>query len=204
MKAVLLATVLALMALPASAKGPVSFGIHANGAFLNVPPPLDPAYGFGYGGGLHLDINFIPGTNLRISGDYISFGLNEDDYKKVAAEYNPGFGSTGFSLSGGRISILSASANGRFGLPFPVVSPYITAGVGIAVIGSSDLSVSYLGQVVSPSPEQSDETKPSLNIGGGVDLNIAVATIFVEAKYTVIFTSRESSSYIPITIGVTF
>jgi len=185
----------------ALAAGPVRFGLHGNAAFLNVPEPLKEAYGFGYGGGAHLDINLLV-LSVRVTGDYISFPIDEGKFKAILAA--GGLNASDFQFDGGRIGILSFAVNGKMGLPVPVFSPYITAGAGLASISVSDLSIRYQGQPVVSATGQKAETKFSINAGVGADLDIIVATLFIEAKYTVIFTEGESSSYVPVTLGITF
>jgi len=48
----------------------------------------------------------------------------------------------------------------------------------------------------------SGETKFSANLGAGVDLKVGIE-LYVEARYTWIFTSGETSTYIPVSIGIT-
>ncbi|HET6272010.1 MAG TPA: outer membrane beta-barrel protein [Bacteroidota bacterium] len=185
----------------AFAAGPVRFGLHGNAAFLNVPEPLKEAYGFGYGGGAHLDISLLV-LSIRVSGDYISFPIDEGKFKAILAA--GGLNASDFQFDGGRIGILSFAVNGKMGFPVPVFSPYITAGAGLASISVSDLSIRYQGQPVVSAAGQKAETKFSINVGVGADLDIIVATLFIEAKYTLIFTEGESSSYVPVTLGITF
>jgi opacity protein-like surface antigen len=108
-----------------------------------------------------------------------------------------------FSLEGGRFNIFSLSANAKFALPTPVLSPYITGGGGIASVSMSDLTVKYQGTPIVSGLGGSTGTKSSLNIGAGVELNM-VLTLYLEAKYTVIFTEGESSSFVPVSLGITF
>jgi opacity protein-like surface antigen len=84
-----------------------------------------------------------------------------------------------------------------------VLSPYLTGGVGVASVSTSDLTIKYQGVPYTAAPGSSSGTKTSLNIGAGVDLNL-ILTIYLEAKYTVIFTEGESSSFVPVSLGVTF
>ena len=187
----------------ALAAGPVRFGLHGNAAFLNVPEPVKEAYGFGYGGGAHLDISLVV-LSVRVTGDYISFPIDEGKFKSILALAAGGVNASDFQFDGGRIGILSFAVNGKMGLPVPVFSPYITAGAGLASISVSDLSITYQGQPVVSAAGQKAETKFSINAGVGADLDIIVATLFIEAKYTLIFTEGESSSYVPVTLGITF
>jgi opacity protein-like surface antigen len=202
MRRTILVALLAIgVASSAMAAGPVRFGLHGNAAFLNVPEPLKEAYGFGYGGGAHLDISLVV-LSVRVSGDYISFPVDDGKFKTILAA--GGFNPADFDIDGGTIGILSFAVNGKVSLPVPVFSPYITAGAGLASISASDLTITYQGQPYISGASPGSETKFSVNAGVGADLDILVATLFIEAKYTLIFTEGESSSYVPVTVGITF
>ncbi len=208
MKRSALLLILALMASSlAFPAGTVGFGVHANYASLNVPDPLKPAYGSGYGGGAHVDFRFGVAT-IRINGDYISFGADQGVYKDLiynsAVAEDPTVDKNAISVDGGRIGILSFGANGKFSLPGKSVSPYAIAGLGTATLSVSDLNVSYQGAPVGVQTGMSSQTKFMVNAGAGVDFSLGTLALFVEAKYTWIFTDNEKSTYFPVTLGVTF
>lgn len=185
-----------------NAGGLIGFGVQATGAALNVPEPLKSVYGTGYGGGAHLDINLPMVFGIRVAADYTTYAPDNDKFRSVLGNLS-GHASSDFEIDGGRFNIFSLSANAKFGLPTPVLSPYLTGGVGIASITTSDLTVKYQGTPFPSVPGSSSGTKTSLNIGAGVELNL-VLTLYLEAKYTVIFTEGESSSFVPVSLGVTF
>ncbi len=193
--------VLVVLGSTTNAGGLIGFGVQATGAALNVPEPLKTVYGTGYGGGVHLDINLPMVFGIRIAADYTTYAPDNDKFRTAVADYT-GRNVSGIELDGGRFNIFSISANAKFGLPTPVISPYLTGGVGVASISMSDLTVKYQGLPI-PSPNVSTGTKTALNIGAGVELNL-VLTLYLEAKYTVIFTDGESSSFVPVSLGVTF
>ena len=189
------------------ASGLVGFGVQATGANVNFPDPLKEVYGQGFGGGAHLDINFIPFVGIRVVGDYISFSPDNNKYRALFVKLAAGDGFTSipadWGLDGGRVGILSFSANAKFGLPTPVLSPYLTAGVGSASLSVSDLKVTFQGGAVGNVPGVKSETKFSANAGGGVELNFGVS-LYLEAKYTWIFTEGSTDTYIPVSLGITF
>jgi len=185
------------------AGGLIGFGVQATGAALNVPEPLKAVYGVGYGGGAHLDINLPVLFSIRIAGDYTTYSPDNGKFAGVLAAINPGVTASGFSIDGGRISIFSASANGKLALPTPVLAPYLTAGAGIASVSSSDITVKYQGLPFAGAAGAKSATNASINFGAGVELSL-VLTLYLEAKYTIIFTEGESSSFVPVSLGVTF
>lgn len=211
MKPLLVAGMLLVLVRPALAQpGPsVDLGLHANITLLDLPGPeingarpLSDIYGTGFGGGVHLDIG-LPVLAIRFSGDYISFSPDNDRYREALARLT-GNAASQFSLDGGQISIISASVNGKMPiLPLPVVSPYLTGGIGLARLSVDATTVLFNGSPSSAFPSFSSETNTTVNLGAGVDVTLGI-TLFVEGKYTWIFTEGETSTYVPITLGVTF
>jgi len=189
------------------AAGPISFGVQATGANLNVVDPLKEIYGFGFGGGAHLDINLPLILAIRIQGDYVTFSPDEGKYRALIAGFVPGSIASDFSIDGGRINILSANANAKLSpLPLPIISPYLTAGVGLASLSVSDATVKFRGNPVPGGtiPGAKSESKFSANLGAGVDLDLIALKLYLEARYTWIFTEGSTSTYIPVSLGVTF
>lgn len=186
------------------ASGPIGFGVQATGASLNVAEPLKSVYSTGFGGGAHLDINLPVLFSIRVAADYTVYSPDNEKYRSVIASVIPGSVAPDYSIDGGKISIFSASANGKLSiLPIPILSPYVTAGVGVGSISFSDITVKYRGNTLGTVPGPKTGTNASVNFGAGVDLNVVV-TLYLEAKYTIIFTEGESSSFIPVSLGITF
>lgn len=186
---------------PAAAQS-IGFGVHANGASLNVAGPLGDVYGKGFGGGGHLDIQ-LPMLSIRVSGDYIAFSPDNGKYKEKLGQLL-GTAAAGFSIDGGDISILSGNANLKWGiLPIPVLTPYLTGGIGLARLGVDEAKVKLNGNPIGNVAGVKAETKTAFNLGAGVDLKIGI-TLFLEAKYTWIMTEGETSTYIPVSLGITF
>jgi hypothetical protein len=185
----------------------VGFGLHGNFASLNVPEPLKAAYGAGFGGGLHLDVKFGVAT-LRVNGDYITFSAKKDVYQdliyKEAVQLNPQIAKSLIGVEGGRVNILSFGVNGKFGMQQQAVSPYGIVGAGVAALSMGDLSISYQGQNIANQPAAETQTKFMANVGAGIDFDLGGTALFVEAKYTWIFTTDEKSTYFPVTVGLTF
>jgi opacity protein-like surface antigen len=199
------------LSLPAFAQpGPsVDFGLHANVTLLNLPGPdvmgsrpLKDVYGAGYGGGVHVDIAFLA-FGVRLSGDYITFSPDNDKYRAALASLT-GNAASDFSIDGGRVNIISVNANGKLKIvPLPIVSPYVTGGVGLARISTDAASVVFQGAPTGAYPSFASETQSAVDLGAGVDINLGLS-LFVEAKYTWIFTEGQTSTYVPVTVGVTF
>ena len=185
------------------ADGLLGFGVQATGGGINVADPFKDVYTSGFGGGAHVDINLPIILSLRVSGDYVIFSADADKYKQALAVLDPTRVASGFSIDGGNIKILALSVNGKLGLPTPVLSPYVTGGVGTASFSGGDATVSYNGVPLGSTGGVKTETATSVNIGAGVDLKL-IMTLYLEAKYTVAFTSGNSTSFVLASLGITF
>lgn len=198
-KILFVVTVIVLFSMRATAAGPLSFGLQATGANLNVTGLTD-VYGFGFGGGVHLDVNLPLLFSFRVQGDYVSFSSDGAKYAALIFQ-NP----AGISIDGGRVSILAANVNTKLSpLPLPIVSPYLTAGIGLAKMDVSAITFTgYTGPALLI-PGLQSSTSFSGNLGAGVDLDLIAVKLYLEARYTWIFTSGSTSTYVPVSLGVTF
>ncbi len=181
------------------AAGPISFGVQATGANLNVTGLTD-VYGFGFGGGVHLDVSLPLLFSFRLQGDYVTFSPDNAKYAGVVFQ-NP----TGITIDGGRVNIISGNVNTKLSpLPLPIVSPYLTAGIGMSKIDASDLDIKGYNGPALNIPVVKSSTSFSANLGAGVDLDLIALKLYLEARYTWIFTEGSTSTYIPVSLGVTF
>ena len=187
----------------------VNFGAHVNFMNANIPGPqingataLKDVYGAGFGGGIHLDVALAM-VSFRVSGDYLSFSPDNDKYRS-GLEGIIGTAAGQFSVSGGGITMWSGNLNAKMAiLPLPIIKPYLTAGVGLARLSVDEARVMQGGVATKAYPGFSSDTKTAWNIGAGVDLSVGV-TLFLEVKHMWIVTDPETSTLIPVTIGVTF
>jgi hypothetical protein len=183
----------------------LKFGVHGNVANLNVAEPLNEVYGLGYGGGAHLDVKFVL-LSVRVSGDYITFSPDNDKFRSAVSRYVGNLAS-GVTYEGGKVNIFSTNVNAKFVLlPLPIVNPYLTGGVGLASLSVGEGKVLLNGAPVAGStiPAVPGETKPSINIGAGVDLDLPGLSLFLEAKYFWVFTEGDKVKFLPISLGITF
>lgn len=195
----------------ALALGPgFAFGVHANFTSSRFPGPsvsgvnqqIGSAYGVGWGAGVHLDANLMV-LSLRLTGDYIHYSIDENKFRD---SFRPLFGSAAdnMSISGGGLGIVALDVNGKMPvLPLPVITPYITGGVGLAWVNRDEVTTSITGTPGNKFPSTSQSGKTSLDIGAGVDIRLGIQ-LFVEVKYAWIFTDVSTSTYVPVSIGVTF
>ena len=195
----------------ALALGPgFAFGVHANFTTSNFPGPsvsgtnqqISSAYGAGWGGGLHVDANLMV-FSFRLSGDYLHYSIDENKFRD---SFRPFFGNAvnQMSIDGGGLGIITLAVNGKMPvLPLPVITPYLTGGVGLAWVSRDQVTTSITGFTGATIPSSSQSGRTLVDVGAGVDIKIGIA-LFVEAKYAWIFTDGSNSTYVPVTIGVTF
>ena len=187
----------------------VAFGVHANITNGNFPGPqiggsdaLKDVYGTGFGGGAHLDVGTI-GLSFRFSADYLSFSPDNAKYQAALANYI-GVAASQFSVDGGTISFWSISANAKMPiLPLPIITPYLTGGIGLGIVSVGDAKVLQGGVQTKAFPGFSSESKTAFNLGAGVDLKIGI-TLFLEVRYTWVLTDPKTSTLVPVAIGITF
>jgi len=136
---------------------------------------LGDVVGRGFAAGAVLDAGF-PLFPLGLRGD-------------VAFQYLPATGPHS------DLHQLSATLNARFSvLPLPVLSPYLTAGVGVY---SSD----FHHDLTAPEPGRTTET--GFNAGVGVRVNLIVFRPFLEARYHRVM-ADPVRGFVPVTVGVFF
>jgi opacity protein-like surface antigen len=210
---ILAGALLIMITSTALALGPgFAFGVHANVTSSSFPGPsvslngmnssIGSAYGAGWGGGVHVDANLMV-FSFRLSGDYIHYSIDENKFRDF---FRPIFGNAvnTMSIDGGGLGIITLAVNGKMPvLPLPIITPYLTGGIGLAWVNRDQMTTSVAGFSGVNIPSSSQSGKTLVDVGAGVDIKIGIA-LFVEAKYAWIFTDGSNSTYVPITIGVTF
>lgn len=187
----------------------VSFGggAHSNLAFTSFAKPLNEFYGIGFGGGAHGDLNILPFLSTRLSVDYNTFPSDKTKLKgQFTVTDRNGNMTNNFIVEGANVSNLGFTANVLGKIPTGSnVKPYGVFGLGLQILSQSDLEVVAEGQTLLTQTGGPSETNFGLNFGAGVEVGLGRRTnLFFEAKYALIFTSGSSSSYIPLTFGVSF
>jgi len=166
---------------------------------------LKNIYGLGIGGGIHLDMDLVL-IGFRVSGDYLSISPDRSKYQSLLATYIGNTAAAAVKVEGGRIDIYSVNVNGKFKiLPLPIVSVYITGGVGLVRVSVAATKVTFNNFPLANFPAAESQTKPSVNAGVGADLSLGGLTLFGELKVDWIFTDPKTSTAIPFgTVGITF
>ncbi len=184
---------------------PVAFGIHGNLVNFNFAGDFKDVYSLGYGGGAHLDFH-LPILTLRLSGDYIVISPDKEKYRTLLAQYIGAAAAAGVTVEGLRINVISGSLNLKLPVvPLPVISIYATGGAGFVRLSATDATVSLNGSPLTTVKAPEAQTKPSLNAGAGVDINLGAMTLFGELKINWILTEGQTSTMVPLgTVGLTF
>ena len=154
--------------------------------------------GIGFGGG----IDYALSSNLSITAsvEYNNFSFNESGFLN---DY--GVSVSGISITGGSAHIFTAQGGIKVMLVNTpnVIAPYLIGTIGFFNLSSSDIEISYQGSSIKFSSES--ESAFSFNTGIGVKIPASEnMDVFVEGRYAIGFTSNESTSYIPIRLGLSF
>lgn len=207
----LLPALIILSCSTALALGPgFGFGAHVNFTSSNFPGPtvdggssaVSNAYGVGWGGGLHVDANLML-ISFRLSGDYIHYSADENKFRDA---FRPLFGDAvnQMMLDGGGLGIYTVSVSGHMPVfPLPLVTPYLTGGLGLAWVNRDQMTTSIAGVRGTTIPTSTQGGKTTLDLGVGADVKLGVS-LFLEVKYAWIFTDGGTSTYVPLCVGVTF
>lgn len=173
----------------------------APGAPLDIA--LEQVYGFGWGGGVHLDID-LGLLTIRVAGDYVTLSPDKDKFTNFIRSVFPG-ANVEF-VSGGRINIIMGTVNAKFTiLPLPVLKPYITGGGGIANVSTAAVNINFNGNPIRPFELLKKQTVGTIKGGVGVDIVLGGLTLFAEIQVNKIFFKEGSGTFIPIgTVGLTF
>jgi opacity protein-like surface antigen len=168
------------------------------GVSLPGSPQLFRDYwSMGFGGGAGIEYAIGPVASIGGSVEYNGFRF---DSEKFLAQF--GFGGLGVEVSGGNISavVVAANVKAMLGTTPGVATPYLTAGMGIMSVSSSDVVVTYQGSSSKTSVD--GETAFGITGGAGLEIPAGSAWIFVEAKYGVGFTKGESTGIWPLRAGL--
>ncbi|HET7564497.1 MAG TPA: outer membrane beta-barrel protein [Gemmatimonadaceae bacterium] len=157
---------------------PLSFGVAgglsvANGDFSNV---VNAGYNVSGMVGLHL-----PAMPLKFRAElqYQHFGLKDQ----------------GINITG-NWSTLAGIANAIYQLPTPVISPYITGGVGMYHVKGTANDGTNSGS--------SSENKFGYNLGAGINFHLSSFGTFIEADWQSVSMDGGAMRTIPLRFGVTF
>ncbi len=202
LRAALVAPLLALLTIPASAEEDKKVNAFFSGGLAS---PLAPDIfteswkeGWGFGGGVSYRINSGFAFEGRVEYDSVPFD-------------RAGFG--GFELEGGDVSILSFVGDLKFAIAGDEtkISPYVLAGGGLGRISTGTMTIIFVEgseydllfdqryfdpRFFLEPIEGESEVAPLITFGGGVDIRASDRmTIFVEGRYQRLFTTDEPTDH---------
>ncbi len=191
-----------------------SIGGQISPTFTSAKKPLNEVYGFGFGFGAHVRADISKQFAGKFSIDYTMVNSDKEKFKSVIGGGTIQDPNTGeifqiTSVEGANIKLLSFTLSGLARIPTSgVLTPYGILGLGLYSFSTSDLKFTVQGnQGRTGTGEQKieSETKFGMNFGAGVEFKAAKnIVVFAEPKYVIVFTSGESTSFIPITLGASF
>lgn len=183
-------------------------GPQAGIGLLSMPKPLNDYYGFGYGFGGHVEMDVMKYFSGRFDLTYSLFPFDTDKFADELAK-NSGVPAGSVTMSGLTLSDFSLIISGMGKLPTGTsITPYGVFGFGLHFLSSSDPSVTYQGQDVTTQAglgKTEGTTKFGINFGAGAEMKVAKQVdIYLDIRYSLIFTEGESTGIVPIIIGANF
>ena len=184
-KLILTFAVIILFAGLASAQDVKPFNIYAGGG-LGSPNGSDmfkDYWKMGYHGYAGLGFNFMPMMQIIGKAEYHMFSVDTDSDGELADVAEAAGDMTTF-MFGGDVKLNPKA-------PFMPIKPFAIAGIGFASSSFSELNES--------------STDFYWNIGGGLELGgQGPLKFFAMARYVSISTEGESTTFIPVTLGIKF
>lgn len=204
MKTIIVALLVVTAGLSAEANVRFGGGAHGGLSFSSFPDPIGEFYGMGFGAGAHGDLNIIEPVTVRLNVDYNRFGSDKTKLENQFSVTDPQGNPVPFEVTGLDATMFSVTANVLGKIPTgSSVRPYGTIGFGLHSLSASNLKITSGGQTLLDQDSGDSSTNFGINFGAGTEFLLGSATLFVEAKYVLIFTEN-SSAHIPITLGVAF
>lgn len=160
-----------------------------------------PGFSVGLGGGPSLatgDLGEVVDTGWHIQGlAELSIPLTPIGVR-ANVDFHRHSGSGGLNHN-----MFVGNVNGKVGLPIipMVLSPYVTAGLGMyntrfsQEVNVPGIDIEYFERT---------RTEVGLNAGAGIEANLLLAKLFVEARWLNLFGDGPASDVMPITFGIMF
>jgi len=212
-----------LIAAPAAAQEGMSLEVTAGSGYVMPSSPMTFSnyWNMEFGGVLGAGVHISPSVTLHGSLEYYRFALDEagvtESFDTRYMRDIWAFNDVSLTPSGEAGTIIAASANVRVaptGLT-GVVTPYVTAGIGVMHFSLGEISLpatsvlsingSDIAMTASQKITGGTETSPFFQGGIGLDLHVSAGMIvFIEARYAHGFSKGLGTSYVPVTAGIKF
>lgn len=202
-KVLFIAVMLFVMAGVVSAQVPTPFSLYVGGAVSipNSPDAFADLYKTGFHGSVGFGLKVMPGLQTVAKVEFHRFKLDHEATQAI----NPLL--VGEDINGGHNNMWMFGADLRYTLPIPqpAFKPFIIGGLGLARISVTDFdgTSSLVASLNDLQPET--QNKVYFNVGAGFEFPTGPKmNLFAQVRYVSIATEGESSSFIPITIGLKF
>lgn len=150
-----------------------------------------------FAAGYFISPQFTVGANLS----YNRFGLDRSGlFKEIGVLEDPNI-----TVSGGELSVFEFAGVAKYYiLPGSrMTNFYILGGPGVAVSRSAEITVKTPEETMT----SNSESETDFMLTGGVGLRQKLGSnlgLFVEGRYSYLFTTGDNISYLPLRIGITF
>jgi len=209
-RVMLLLLSISLVSLAAAQDVRFSAGPHAGIAISSFEQDWKDFYGAGFGGGAHVDADFVKFFSARLDIEYYTFASDKSKLKPIVASFF-GLQATDIaSLSGGNVGAFIVALEGIGKIPTrSAVTPYALFGFGIHSLSLSDLSGSdksgRTATATSDDVKFDGGTKLGLHFGLGAEYRVNRAfSLALEFRYVLVFTTNNTNAAMPITVGANF
>lgn len=177
----------------AGAQVPVPFSLYGGGlmSFPNAPTEFKDAYKNGFHGMLGIGYKAMPVMQVVGKAEYHRFGYDLSDISGVSN------GAQSVWLFGGDLRV-------GLNLPASPIKPYILGGGGLAHVsftpfeGTNLLLTTALNDALPAA-----QNKFYYNFGAGFEFKLApMFSFWAQVRYVSVATDNESTSFVPLTLGV--
>ena len=194
---VVAAVLLFAAAASAQVSSPVSLYVGGAVSLPQSPESFSETYKVGFHGSVGLGYKLMPSLQVVGKVEYHRFAVDFESNPALAAE----------EISGGHNNLLMYGADTRLGLNVPAfpLKPYLLGGIGFARLSATEFDGSS-SLVTSLNDAQTEaQTKFYYNVGAGIALSSGpLFGLFAQVRYVSVATDEESSSFVPITLGLKF
>ena len=174
----------------------VSFQAGGGPAIPSTPEGFTQIYktGWSIAGGMGFIIS--PLVVLTGSVEYSRFPFDDADFVRLF-----GFSNSGYVISGGDRSIITATMNTRFLLSRNrnMVCPYFVAGIGFAHFSQAEATVAGFSPIIGAH----SESAVLIHGGGGIDIPASDhVSLFLEGRYDLALIQMNTTAFWPISAGI--
>jgi hypothetical protein len=174
-------------------------GLSVGMGFPQAPEYVQDLWKSGLGGAVSLGTTLLPELTLYGMIEAHSFPFDEDNIIELSHR-SP----DSINLIGDDASAISGLVMLKMNImpPAPGISPYVTAGVGLASVDIPGAVVEYIDDTTLVYPG-TEGIGAAMSLGAGIDAYINPDFgLFVEIRYMRVFAEPQDIEYLPVRLGV--